>query len=73
MVKIVAFLVVLIPLLQSCSGWVKKEERTDASNGKTIERAGFRINHYGSFKVLTVYNPWQRAEGVEMNYLLYKR
>lgn len=43
-----------------------------ASNFYNTYAKGFHINKYDNFKIVSVFNPWQHAKGVEYKYVLTK-
>ena len=60
------FITTFLFLLVSCNR--VPEERAETKFNTYAEK--FRISDKNSYKFLTIYDPWQRAKGQEINYLL---
>ncbi len=65
--RIAGFYLAVLILLTGCSDAGKKSDRTHNSN---LYAKGFNIKKQGDVTKLTVFNPWEKAENVSMEYFL---
>ncbi len=57
-------------LFTACAG---REQSTEQQRGPNKYAHGFRMKSQGDLKQLTVFDPWEKAGNVRMEYLLMKR
>lgn len=67
-------LIILLPLLAACRSEKKNEQQSPSAEGWVVpvdHASGFNITDYGTYKILTVKDPWPDSEKT-FRYLLYK-
>lgn len=63
--KSIGHIVLLAVLVFSCQP-LQEEKRSD----QNLYADRFSINEFNKFDILTIYDPWQRSSGSEINYIL---
>jgi len=69
-------ILVFLILFQSCTDNRKSRLKSDTTGSGEIEinyAKGFDIEDYGSYKMITIFDPWQKLDGKSITYLLVNR
>ena len=70
----ICFTFILFVVLISCKPRLKNQEKENISETSTTSKIefakGFTIQNLGKNEIITIHNPWQKAEGVAYQYIL---
>jgi iron complex transport system substrate-binding protein len=69
-----SILIITILAQVGCNSFPNRQEASDLDTlSAVVEKPGFEICQYDSFKTVTVFDPWQGARGIKMKYILARK